>query len=143
VLALGLASVVLLAAALTAGLAAAVPFALGGLAAAWSVSAWTHGSAAPGGTILAAPAIFVTAELSYWSLEQIRVADELELVARRAAGLGLRAVCALVLAAVVLAVLGLHAGSGLALEAVGVLAVIGLLALVLALARAGHGASER
>jgi hypothetical protein len=143
VFALGAAAVVLLAAGLVTGLTAAVPSGLGGLAAAWSISAWTQGSGAPGGTILAATGIFVTAELAYWSLDQIRVSDELELVARRAAGLGLRAATALVLAAVILAALGLHAGSGLALEAVGVLAAVGLLALVLVLARAGHAASER
>jgi hypothetical protein len=143
VLVLGIAAVVLLGGGLAVGSPAAVPCALGGLAAAWSASAWTRGSGAPGGTILAATGIFVTAELAYWSLDQIRVADELELLARRAAGLGLRGASALVVAAVVVAALGLHAGSGLALEAVGVLAAVGLLALVLVLARGGPRASER
>ena len=87
------------AALLVCGLALATPPAivasLAGVAASWSVSAWTRGSGAPGGTVLAAAAIFVAAELAYWSLEQVSVRDEGELVARRAAGLALRGAVAL------------------------------------------------
>src|SRR5262249_4667111 len=136
VLALGLAGTVWLAYALvTAGARAIVP-GLVGVGASWSLSAWTRGAGAPGGTVLAAVGIFVAAEIAYWSLEQASVPDEGELVARRAAGLALRASGALVLVAFVLAALGLRPGGGLVIETVGVLAAVGLLAIVLVLARA-------
>ena len=143
VLALGVGSVALLA----FGLAVASPPALVGsfvgIAASWSLSAWTRGSGAPGGTILAAAGIFVAAEVAYWSLEQASVPDEPELLARRAAGLALRAVGAVVLVSFALAALGLNAGGGLVLEAVGAAAAVALLVLVLLLARAGHETAER
>ena len=143
VLVLGAGSATLLTYALAAGSPRAVVPALAGVAASWSVSAWTRGTGAPGGTILAAVGIFVAAELAYWSLEQVSVPDETELVARRAAGLALRAGVALALVAFVLAALDVQAGGGLLLETVGVLAAVGLLALVLVLARAVHQAAER
>ena len=142
VLALGAGSAALL----VYGLAVSPPAivtALAGLAASWSVSAWTGGADAPGGTILAAAGIFVAAELAYWSLEQVSVPDEAELVARRAAGLAVRGAVALALISFALAALDLHAGGGLVLEAVGVAAAVGLLALVLVLARAGREVPER
>jgi hypothetical protein len=142
VLALGLAGAVWLAFALaTAGARAVVP-GFFGVAASWSLSAWTRGPGAPGGTVLAAVGIFIAAELAYWSLEQASVPDEGELVARRAAGLALRGSGALVLVACVLAALGLHPGGGLVLETVGLLAVVGLLAIVLVLARAVYEAER-
>ena len=132
---------------LACGLALATPPAivasLAGVGASWSVSAWTRGSGAPGGTVLAAAAIFVAAELAYWSLEQVSVPDEGELAARRAAGLALRGAAALALVSFALAALDLHAGGGVLLEAVGVAATVGLLALVLVLAKAGHQQQER
>jgi hypothetical protein len=124
------------------GLAAASPqaivAALAGVAASWSVSAWTRGTGAPGGTVLAAAAIFVAAELAYWSLEQVSVSDEAELVARRAAGLAVRGAAALALVSFALAALELHVGGGLLLEAVGVAAAVGLIGLVFALAKPGR-----
>jgi hypothetical protein len=136
VLALGAAAVATLLAALARGIAPAVPVAVAGLAAAWTVSAWSRGSEAPDATIAVAAAVFLATELAYWSLEQVAVADEPELAARRVAGLALRVAAALALAAFLLAALGLHAHGGLALEAVGVGAAVGLLALVFVLARA-------
>jgi hypothetical protein len=138
VLALGLGSAALLIFGLAALSPPTIVAALAGVAASWSVSAWTRGAGAPGGTILAAVGIFVAAELAYWSLEQVSVRDEAELVARRAAGLALRAALALALVAFALAALDLRAGGGLLLETVGVAAAVGLLALVLVLARTGH-----
>ena len=137
-LALGLGSAALLIFGLAALSPPTIVAALAGVAASWSVSAWTRGAGAPGGTILAAVGIFVAAELAYWSLEQVSVRDEAELVARRAAGLALRAALALALVAFALAALDLRAGGGLLLETVGVAAAVGLLALVLVLARTGH-----
>ncbi|HEX6680148.1 MAG TPA: hypothetical protein VF063_05840, partial [Gaiellaceae bacterium] len=113
-----------------------------GVAASWSLSAWTRGTGAPGGTVLAAVGIFVAAELAYWSIEQASVPDEGELVARRVAGLALRGCGALVLVAGVLAALGLRPGGGLVLETVGVVAVVGLLGIVLVLARAVYEAER-
>ena len=142
VLALGLAGTVWLAFALvTAGARGIVP-GLVGVAASWSLSAWTRGAGAPSGTVLAAVGIFIAAEIAYWSLEQASVPDEGELVARRAVGLAFRGSGALVLVAGVLAVLGLRPGGGLVLETVGVLAAVGLLAIVLVLARAVYEAER-
>ena len=143
VLALGAGSVALLAFGLAVPSPPALVGSFVGIAASWSLSAWTRGSGAPGGTILAAAGIFVAAELAYWSLEQASVPDEPELLARRAAGLALRAVGAVALVSFALAALGLNAGGGLLLEAVGAAAAVGLLALVLLLARAGHETAER
>jgi hypothetical protein len=143
VLALGAGSVALLAFGLAAPSPPALVGSFVGIAASWSLSAWTRGSGAPGGTILAAAGIFVAAELAYWSLEQASVPDEPELLARRAAGLALRAVGAVVLVSFVLVALGLNAGGGLLLEAVGAAAAVGLVALVFLLARAGHETLER
>jgi hypothetical protein len=143
VLALGAGSAALLVFGLAAVSPSAIVTALAGVAASWSVSAWTRGAGAPGGTILAATGIFVAAELAYWSLEQVSVPDEAELVARRAAGLAVRGAVALALVSFALAALDLHAGGGLVLEAVGVAAAVGLLALVLVLARAGREVPER
>jgi hypothetical protein len=138
VLALGAGSAVLLVYGLGAASPQAIVAALAGVAASWSLSAWTRGTGAPGGTVLAAAAIFVGAELAYWSLEQVSVSDEAELVARRAAGLAVRGAVALALVSFALAALELHVGGGLLLEAVGVAAAVGLLALVFALAKAGR-----
>jgi hypothetical protein len=140
--ALGLPGAALLAYALARAGARGIVPGLVGVAASWSLSAWTRGAGAPGGTVLAAAGVFVAAELAYWSLEQASVPDEAELVARRAAGLALRALGALVLVACVLAALGLRPGGGLVLETVGVLAVVGLLAVVLVLARAVYEAER-
>ena len=133
--ALGAASLVLLVVGLVRWLPAALATALVGLGACWGFSAWTRGADAPGGTILAAALIFAAAELAFASLEQASVADEGELVARRFAGVAGRAAGALALASLLLAALELNAGGGLALEAVGVAATVGVLVLVLALAR--------
>jgi hypothetical protein len=143
VLALGAGSVALLVYGLAASSPPALVGSLVGIAASWSVSVWTRGSGAPGGTILAAAGIFVAAELAYWCLEQASVPDEPELLARRAAGLALRAVGALAVVSFALAALGLHAGGGLLLEGVGAAAAVALLALVLLLARADQQPQER
>jgi hypothetical protein len=142
VLALGLTGAALLVYALATSATGAIVAGLIGVAASWSLSAWTRGSGAPGGTVLAAVGIFVAAELAYWSLEQASVPDDGELVARRAAGLALRGSGALVLVACVLAALGLRPGGGLVLETVGIVAVVGLLGIVLVLARAVYEAER-
>ena len=134
-LALGAAATATLVVAVAVPVPAALVSALVGLGAAWTVAAWSHGEDTPDGTIVAAAAIFVAAELGYWSLELAVVQDEPELAARRLAGLSVRAAAALALSALLLAALGLHAGGGLALEAVGVAAAVGVVALVFALSR--------
>ena len=87
--------------------------------------------------------VWLGASAAYWSLEQVSVVDEPELLARRAAGLAIRAAAALALVAFALAALDLRTGGGLLLEAVGAAAAVALLALVLLLARAGHESPER
>ena len=141
-LALGLTGAALLVYALATLSAGSIVSGLVGVAASWSLSAWTRGTGAPGGTVLAAVGVFVAAELAYWSLDQASVPDEAELLARRAAGLALRASGVIFLVACVLAALGLRPGGGLVLETVGVLAVVGLLAVVLVLARAVYEAER-
>jgi hypothetical protein len=136
VLALGAAAAVTLVVGLAVPLPGAVAGAVAGLGAAWTLAAWSRGERVPDTTVVVAAAVFLAAELAYWSLEQVPVPDEPELVARRVAGVAVRVAAALVLGAFLLAALGLHAGGGLALEAVGVAAAVGLVALVFALARA-------
>ena len=136
-------ALVLLLTALTKARPESTVTALVGLGACWTGSAWTQGAQAPGGTLFAAAGLLVVAELAFASLEQVSVSDEPELVSRRLAGIVGRGLGALVLAAILLAALGLNAGGGLALEAVGVAAVVGLLLLVFSLARAETHATER
>jgi glutamine cyclotransferase len=139
----GALALVVLATALTKARPESTVTALVGLGACWTASAWTQGAQTPGGTIFAAAGLLVAAELAFASLEQVSVPDEPELLSRRLAGIVGRGLGALVLAAILLAALGLNAGGGLALEAVGVAAVVGLLLLVFSLARAGTQAAER
>lgn len=135
VLGLGALAVAVLVVGVTLAIPSALASALAGLGAVWTVAAWSRGGDTPDGTIVAAAAIYLAAELGYWSLELAAVPDEPELAARRLAGLAIRAAGALALAALLVAALGLPAGGGLGLEAVGVAAAVGLVALVFALAR--------
>jgi len=143
VLALGIASVLALASALVRRSADGVVPGLVGIGAAWGVAAWTHGTGALGGTVLAAVGLFVSAELSYWSLEHVSVPDEPELLARRAAGLAIRAGAALAVAAAILELVAVHASGGVALEAVGVVAAVAVLGLAYALSRPGRAGQGR
>jgi hypothetical protein len=136
-------AVVLLLTALSKARSESTVTALVGVGACWVASAWTQGEQAPGGTIFVAAGLLVAAELAFASLEQVSVPDEPELVSRRLAGIAGRGLGALVLAAILLAALGLNAGGGLALEAVGVAAAVGLLLLVHSLARPEAEATER
>jgi hypothetical protein len=132
---LGLAALFVLAAGIWLGVPAAVAVSVAGLGTAWAVSAWTRGADAPAGTMLVAGAVVALAELAFAALDQVPVADEEELIARRLAGVAARAAGAIVLAALLLTALGLHASGGLALEAVGIAAAVALLALLFLLAR--------
>jgi hypothetical protein len=143
VLALGIASAFALAGALLRASPDGVVPALVGVGAAWAVAAWTRGSGAVGATVLAAVGLFVAAELSYWSLEQASVPDEPELLARRAAGLAIRAGAALAVAATILELVAVHASGGVALEAVGVVAAVAVLGLAYTLSRPGRTGEGR
>jgi hypothetical protein len=142
VAAFGAAALLVLAVGAAAAQPPAVTVGIAGLGACWAVSAWTRGSEAPDLTAVVVVAVFAAAELAFMSLDQTPVADEGELVARRLAGLAGRAVAVLVVAAILLAALGLDARGGLLLEAVGVAAAIGLLLLLFALARRDEASSE-
>src|SRR5204863_3789637 len=111
VLALGAGAVALMVFGLAVPSPPALVGSLVGIAASWSLSAWTRGSGAPGGTILAAAGIFAPAQLAYSSLEQASVPLELELLARRPAGLALRAAAAAAHASSALAAPRRHAAA--------------------------------
>ena len=83
---------------------------------------------------LYAVGLLLVAELAYWSLE-LHVPSEEGIVARRAGRLALLALVSGGVAALVLAASELAAEGGLALEAIGVAAVGGALALVAVLLR--------
>ncbi len=85
---------------------------------------------------LYAAGLLAVAELSYWSLElRAAVTDEPGSHWRRAAFLAWLCLLTLVLGAVLLALVDISAGGGLALEAVGALAAAGALAVIAVLAR--------
>jgi hypothetical protein len=85
---------------------------------------------------LVAAALLVTAELSYWSLElRAAVTEEPGSLARRLTWTLALALTGLVLAAVTLALVDLVDGDGLWIEALGALAAIAALVLLLASAR--------
>jgi hypothetical protein len=141
--ALGAVAVALLISALAQAFPERAITALAGAGACWGASAWTQGPEVPTGTIFVAAGLLVSAELAFAALEQVSVADEPELLWRRVAGITARGLGAVVLAAILVAALGLNAGGGLGLEAVGVVAAVGLLLLVHSLAHGGEKRTER
>jgi hypothetical protein len=83
-----------------------------------------------------AGAFLAIAELSYWSLELRGRAEDVERLTERRAGLIVAlAIGAVALGGVMLAATSLRLGSGVALDAVGVLAAIGVLFVVTLVAR--------
>jgi hypothetical protein len=104
------------------------------LGAAYALSAWTHGRAVGGAAAIVAAGVLIAAELAYWSLEHGGVVTEGEVVWRRLAAVFGVAAAALVLASGLLVAVELRPGGGAALEAVGVAAAVGVLAVVVLLA---------
>ena len=120
---------------LTAGLAlrrpAAVPLAVLALGAGYGVSLGVEGGALDGRAPALAAALFLLAELAYWSLElRDAVADEQGAYLRRIGLLSALALGALAVGAGLLALVDAGERGGVALEAVGALAAVAALAIV-------------
>jgi len=139
VLALGAGSVALLAFGLAVPSPPALVGSFVGIAASWSLSAWTRGSGAPGGTILAAAGIFVAAELAYWSLEERgTIGTDPGESLRHVGVVTLLALGGLVAGSALLAVADIARTDGVAVDLLGATAAAGaLLVVVLHARRAG------
>jgi hypothetical protein len=120
---------------LAAGLAlrrpAAVPLAVLALGTAYAVSLGVEGAALDDRAPLLAAALFLLAELAYWSLElREAVADELGAYLRRVGLLSALALAALAVGAALLAVVDAGERGGVSADALGALAAVAALAIV-------------
>lgn len=133
-LAVGGAAVFLLVVGLALGRTAAVPWAIAGLGVAYAAT--LGGDDLDGRVPLYAAGLLVTAELAYWSL-QLRAGarDEAGMAIRRVIGLLAAAAVALVAGTLLIAVAHVPLRGGLVVEAVGIAAAIGALALLTLAAR--------
>jgi hypothetical protein len=133
-LAVGGAAVFLLVVGLVLGRTAAVPWAVAGLGVAYAAT--LSGEDLDGRVPLYAAGLLLTAELAYWSLELRKGApDEPGMALRRLIGLLVAAVVALVAGSLLIAVAHVPLRGGLVVEAVGVAAAIGALAMLALAAR--------
>jgi hypothetical protein len=133
-LAVGGAAVFLLVVGLVLGRTAAVPWAVAGLGVAYAAT--LGGEDLDGRVPLYAAGLLLTAELAYWSLELRKGApDEPGMAVRRLIGLLVAAVVALVAGSLLVAVAHVPLRGGLVVEAIGVAAAIGALALLALAAR--------
>jgi hypothetical protein len=133
-LAVGAAAVFLLAVGLALGRGAAVPWAIVGLGVAYAAT--LEGDELDGRVPLYAAGLLVTAELGYWAL-QLRdgARDEAGMAVRRLIGLLIAAAAAVVAGSLLVAVAHVPLRGGLAVEAIGLLAAIGALAILTLAAR--------
>jgi hypothetical protein len=135
-LAVGGAAVFLLVVGLALGRTAAIPWAIAGLGVAYAAT--LGGDELDGRVPLYAAGLLVTAELAYWSLRLRQGArDEAGMALRRVIGLLIAAAVALVAGTMLVAVAHIPLRGGLAVEAVGIAAAIGALATLLLAARRG------
>jgi hypothetical protein len=133
-LAVGGAAVFLLLVGLSLGRSAAVPWAIAGLGVAYAAT--LSGDELDGRVPLYAAGLLVTAELAYWALRLRHGArDEPGMALRRVIGLLIAAVAALVAGTLLVAVGQVPLRGGLAVEAIGLAAAIGALAILLLAAR--------
>jgi len=108
-----------------------VPLALLALGAGYATSLGVEGAALDGRAPVLAAALFLLAELAYWSLElREAVVEEAGAYLRRIGLLSALALGALAVGAGLLAVVDAGERSGLALEALGAVAAVAALALV-------------
>lgn len=113
-----------------------VPWAVAGLGGEYAVALLLHGRTLDPQAPLAAAALFVIAELAYWSVELAApTVDEEGALGRRAVIVAAGGLAALVVGAALLVLSALPARGGVALDAVGVAAATGAFALVAWLAR--------
>jgi hypothetical protein len=133
-LAVGGAAVFLLIVGLALGRAAAVPWAIAGLGVAYAATLGGH--ELDGRVPVYAAGLLVTAELAYWSL-QLRdgARDEPGMALRRMIGLLVAAAAALVAGTLLIAVAHVPLRGGLVVEAIGIAAAIGALAMLSLAAR--------
>jgi hypothetical protein len=133
-MAVGGAAVFVLVLGLVLGRPAAVPWAIAGLGAEYAAS--LRGEELDGRVPLYAVGLLVTAELAYWALALRRGArDEPGMAPRRLISLLIAATIGLVAGTLLVAVGHVPLRGGLAVEAVGLAAAIGALALLYGAAR--------
>jgi hypothetical protein len=127
----GIVACLLLAVGLTLRLPLLVPVAVLALGAGYGTSIGIEGGALDGRAPALAAALFLLAELAYWSLElREAVADEPGAYLRRIGLLSALALGALAVGAGLLAIVDAGERSGIALEAVGAFAAVAALAIV-------------
>ena len=132
---IGAIAVALLVAGLARGWAVLVPAAIAGLGAEYAVHLLAADRPVDRVAALYAAALFVVAELSYWSVERrVAIAEQPGATARRVAYIAVLAGGTLALGAALLGVSAAGRGGGLGFEAVGVVAAVAALAIALALA---------
>jgi hypothetical protein len=133
-LAAGVGGVFLLAVGLALGRSAAVPLAIVALGVAYAAT--LEGDDLDRRVPLYAAGLLVTAELGYWAL-QLRdgARDEAGMAVRRLIGLLIAAAAAVVAGSLLIAVAHVPLRGGLAVEAIGLAAAIGALAILLLAAR--------
>ena len=132
--AVGGAAVFVLVVGLVLGRPAAVPWAIAGLGAEYAAS--LRGEELDARVPLYAVGLVVTAELAYWALQLRRGArDEPGMASRRVVSLLVAATIGLVTGSLLVAVGHVPLRGGLAVEAVGLVAAVGALALLLAATR--------
>jgi hypothetical protein len=133
-LAVGGAAVFLLGVGLVLGRTAAVPWAIAGLGVAYAAT--LSSEEVDGRVPLYAAGLLVTAELAYWALQLRQAArDEPGMALRRVIGLLIAAAAALVAGTLLVAVARLPLRGGLAVEAIGLAAAVGALAILFLAAR--------
>lgn len=116
------------------GRTAAVPWAIAGLGVAYAAT--LSGDEVDGRVPLYAAGLLLTAELAYWALQLRQAArDEPGMALRRVIGLLIAAAAALVAGTLLVAVARLPLRGGLAVEAIGLAAAIGALAILFLAAR--------
>ena len=129
----GAAGVVLVSVALAGRWPSVLPLGLAGVGAAYATYlSLRSGTIDPRAPVVAA-ALFVAAELAYWSIERQEGRADRAVLVRRIALIGAGALGTAILGSVLLLAAGGGSG-GLALEAVGVVAAIALLAVIAYLA---------
>jgi hypothetical protein len=133
-LGVGAAAVFLLVVGLTLGRSAAVPWTIVGLGVVYAAT--LEGDDLDGRVPLYAAGLLVTAELAYWAL-QLRdgARDEEGMAIRRLIGLLVAAAAAVVAGSLLVAVAHMPLRGGLVVEAIGLAAAIGALAILLLASR--------
>jgi hypothetical protein len=136
--AIGIAALFVLVVGLSLGRPAAVPWAIAGLGAEYAAS--LGGDGLDRRVPLYAVGLLVTAELAFWALQLRRGApDEPGMAERRIIGLLLAATAALLAGSLLVVVARLPLRGGLGIEALGLAAAIGALALLVVAARRPTG----